>query len=274
MNVSRRPLYQDRSRSAGIRRLTAVVVAGFALSLVVSEQALAEPGPSTSPTAKQSPAPTTAPPTPKNRKTSAVVDGNPGFVNLKTGAAEGGGRVAQLEPPAGKPFTQKQLADKAKARAVAQKQRSYVESSTLDEPSGPHTAAAPGIDLPTAPLEAEQKDCLGADGADSSLGRVHNRYLYCLKRSIQVEYWELDTKGVPVELAGTSTLDFTIMAYASKQSRSIRVFFKATEDSADYDRQHHQGSEPASRRRRAVRQQRPTGHPVRTRRLCGVQDVR
>jgi hypothetical protein len=56
-------------------------------------------------------------------------------------------------------------------------------------------AAAPGIDLPTSPLESDQNDCLNADGADAEVGRVHDRFLYCLKRGVTVEYWKLDDKA-------------------------------------------------------------------------------
>jgi hypothetical protein len=221
------------------RRLTTVLVSGLALSLTVPGQAFADPRPSpkagTGKAGPAKPGPGKAVRAKADRRSTAMIDGKPGFVNLAAGKPPAGTKLVQPKSPAGKPFTQKQLADRARSRAVAEKQLSFVESSTLDRPAAAGTALAPGADLPTRPLDADQNDCLNSGGADSTLGRVHNRFLYCLKRGIQVEYWEVDDKGIPVEKAGTSTLGFTIMAYGSKQSRSIRVFFKADEDSADYD---------------------------------------
>src|SRR5688500_17307848 len=83
-----------QGQSARIRRLTTAVVAGFALILSVPGQALAGPLPNPPPTAeKPSRSPTTG--TKKNRKNGAMVDGKPGFVNVKAGAAATGGVVAQ-----------------------------------------------------------------------------------------------------------------------------------------------------------------------------------
>ncbi|WP_327040983.1 PKD domain-containing protein [Micromonospora ureilytica] len=218
-------------RSVFVRRFAVVTAAGVAFGLPVPGQAFAEPGPSSTTAERSAPTPVRK----NGHKNSAMIDGDSGVVDATAGAAADGGSVPPRKQPSGMPFTQKQLGDGAKTRAIAENQRSFVESSTLDRQPRATTAAAPGNDLPTSPLEGDQNECLNAAGADSDYGRVHNRYLYCLKSDTNVHYWEVDNKGNPVEEVGTSKINFLVMAYGSKQSRSIRVFLKTIEDSAAYD---------------------------------------
>ncbi|MCC2335079.1 PKD domain-containing protein [Cellulomonas wangsupingiae] len=164
------------------------------------------------------------------------------------------GPVRDAAPDA-TPLTQDQLLERARARALEGHQYTFRDADDLEaaateepatsasgnpaEPGGPEAggmaAAAVGVDLPTAPLAGDLQDCLSAPGAETQLGRVHNRFLFCRKADLETEYWEVDNKGVPVEKAGTSTIDYSLIAYGSKQGRAIRVFLRTEEDSAEYD---------------------------------------
>ena len=233
LKVNREPAAPGRRQNSRGRRLAATVAAGLALIMAVPEQALADPAPS--PGSAQPSAPDVAPPRKNGHQNTAMIDGASGPVDATAGVAADGGSVTPRKQPTGKPFTQKQLAERSRARAIAENQQSFTESSTLDQPGTASRAAASGIDLPTSPLESDQDDCLNSTGADSDHGRVYNRSLYCLKSDTTVHYWKIDNKGVPVEEVGTTTISFLMMAYGSRQSRSIRVFFKTVERSADYE---------------------------------------
>lgn len=142
------------------------------------------------------------------------------------------------EPPAPRvsrvaPYTQDELRDRSHRRAVAQRQNVYTDADRLEAPEAAGaTALAPGVDLPTRPLDHDVEQCTNADGARSILGRVHNRFLYCRQFTMSMTYVEI-IDGVPVQV-GITTLDYQLMAYASKQSRSVRVFLRTQDDAARY----------------------------------------
>jgi hypothetical protein len=147
-----------------------------------------------------------------------------------------GGRVARPKPAPGKPWTQEQMRQMAQDRAIREKQNVYTDSAEVGSRPEPGLSLAPGNDLPTAPLDNDVNECVNAPGAKTSTGRVHNRFLYCRQARFGVEYWKLDDKGVPVELAGITTVLTTQIAYGSKQSRSVRIFLRVEPGSADYDK--------------------------------------
>jgi hypothetical protein len=156
-------------------------------------------------------------------------------IKVGAGVAEPGVEITKEEPKAGKPFTQEEMEKAALDRAVDENQLSYRGSETVDPELEPGVGARAAVDLPTSPLPHDVNDCLNAEGANTNAGRVHNRFLYCVKRTVEVEYWEIDNKGVPIEEEGTSTIDFEVVAYGSHTGRIIRVFFRTIEDSAQYD---------------------------------------
>ncbi|MEU4689489.1 PKD domain-containing protein [Actinoplanes sp. NPDC023714] len=202
---------QSRSRIA-------TIAAAFLLVVASPTPALADP-----------------PPAPSTGEPASESTGEPAAESIKVGSGHGA-KVSKQEPAAGKPFTQEEMERNALERAVEEDQLSYRGSETVDPELQPRTGArAAAVDLPTTPLPNDVSDCLGASGANTVAGRVHNRFLYCVKRTVEVEYWEIDNKGVPIEEEGTSTIDVEVVAYGSHTGRTIRVFFRTVADSASYD---------------------------------------
>ncbi|GAA1823270.1 hypothetical protein GCM10009682_49470 [Luedemannella flava] len=122
----------------------------------------------------------------------------------------------------------------AKTAARANDQLTYRDSATLDAPASEPTVSLLS-EVPDAPNENELDECINAPGAKTQFGRVHNRFLYCREDTAAFDFWEIDTKGVPIELEGTNTFTYTLIAYGSNKSRTIRVFLKVQEDSVEYD---------------------------------------
>jgi hypothetical protein len=86
-----------------------------------------------------------------------------------------------------------------------------------------------------APPGALVKECFDAGGADKGIGRVHNRFTYCQRVSIAVEYWSIDNKGVPIEKEGTTSATLEVFAQGDNKERRIRSFARIQKDSVDYD---------------------------------------
>ncbi|WP_435217977.1 NucA/NucB deoxyribonuclease domain-containing protein [Streptomyces sp. bgisy034] len=92
-------------------------------------------------------------------------------------------------------------------------------------------AAAPIEEQPHANLA---RQCL-AQGADRGIGRVYNRFTYCLRVPMQFDYWSVDARGVPVEHEGTTTAELEVFAQGDDRERRVRVFSRLLEDSVEYD---------------------------------------
>jgi len=153
-------------------------------------------------------------------------------------AAEPGTALPQPKLATVKPYSQEELRERSHRRAVSQHQNVYTDGTqlTAGKPatrSGP-TALAGGVDLPVRPLDFDVNECTNADGAQTHLGRVHNRFLYCRQTTLSVDYYKI-VDGVP-EFVGTTDLDYQLIAYASKQSRSVRIFLRTQDDAVDYER--------------------------------------
>lgn len=105
--------------------------------------------------------------------------------------------------------------------AARTKQKSYLDPTTMAAASAPRTPpAAPGADA---------DECLGATGANSATGRVHNRFLWCQR-------WQLHAvrgtagPGVPggIKLA-EMTMNYDAVAYGRDDGRrGVTIFFRST----------------------------------------------
>jgi hypothetical protein len=73
------------------------------------------------------------------------------------------------------------------------------------------------------------------DAAGRSIGRIYNRYTYCALFSFSMEYWEIDSKGVPVELEGTTKATLRVFGQGDAKDRRVRIWSQIKKDSVDYD---------------------------------------
>ncbi|MET8601741.1 hypothetical protein [Streptomyces althioticus] len=85
------------------------------------------------------------------------------------------------------------------------------------------------------PHEDRLSACLDGDAADKGIGRVYNRFTYCARWNLQVEYWEIDSKGVPVERARTAGAVWLVFGQGDAKDRRVRIFSQIEKDSVDYD---------------------------------------
>jgi hypothetical protein len=158
--------------------------------------------------------------------------------------AEPGAALPKPRVPVVETFTQEELRERSHRRAVTERQNVYTDADTLDAAADKatdkaaggdaRTALAPGLDLPVRPIDFDVNECLGGDGATTMPGRVHNRFLYCRQREMIVDYTKI-IDGVPTYV-GTTEVEYQLIAYASKQSRTVRVFLRTQADSVDYER--------------------------------------
>jgi Deoxyribonuclease NucA/NucB len=118
------------------------------------------------------------------------------------------------------------------SRAQAARNWQPASLATASGASGPAIQAAPITDQPDAGLVNE---CFNAGGADQGIGRVHNRFTYCLELRLSAEYWEIDNKGIPLEKRGTTHGTMEVFAQGDENIRRIRVFTRIKADSVDYD---------------------------------------
>lgn len=118
------------------------------------------------------------------------------------------------------------------SRAQAARNWQPASLATASGASGPAIQAAPITDQPDAGLVNE---CFNAGGADQGIGRVHNRFTYCLELRLSAEYWEIDNKGIPLEKRGTTYGTMEVFAQGDENIRRIRVFARIEAGSVDYD---------------------------------------
>jgi hypothetical protein len=85
------------------------------------------------------------------------------------------------------------------------------------------------------PNEDRLNACFDGDAADKGIGRVYNRFTYCARWNLQVEYWEIDSKGVPVEKEGTTSAVWRVFGQGDAKDRRVRIFSQIEKDSVDYD---------------------------------------
>lgn len=123
----------------------------------------------------------------------------------------------------------------AEARDVAP---SAPEPGTVNPRSAAEESDAVQAAAPPALGEEPPADTAGAclDAINEDITwRVHNRFAACQRRVIQVEYWSIDARGIPVEHEGTTTATLEIFAQGNAKERNIRLFARMVEGSVDYD---------------------------------------
>ncbi|MDJ1645425.1 NucA/NucB deoxyribonuclease domain-containing protein [Streptomyces pakalii] len=160
-------------------------------------------------------------------------------------AREQGRTALPVPPPATQP-TQRapgQALPAPKQPPLTLLEGAQTSSRTAASASTPATAAGLGDGPSTrvaAPIEdkpnsALLEECFNAGGADTGIGRVHNRFTYCARVSIEAEYWSIDSKGVPIEKEGDTTAKLELFAQGDDKDRRTRIFSQIQKDSVDYD---------------------------------------
>jgi hypothetical protein len=103
------------------------------------------------------------------------------------------------------------------------------------EPAGEEPGVFVAAPIGEKPDAALSEACFTADNVDSGIGRIHNRFTYCRRVTIEAEYWSVDAKGIPIEEEGTTTATLELFAQGDDHDRRARVFAQVQKDSVDYD---------------------------------------
>jgi hypothetical protein len=152
--------------------------------------------------------------------------------------AEQGSAVRSAQPqsghrPAGRSAATGEALSPVDAERIARaKAVSNPQPADSAPPGDRVIQAAPIGEQPNGGLVDE---CFNAGGADRGIGRVHNRFTYCLRVPLVAEYWEVDDKGVPVKKAGTTKANLEVFAQGDDTERRQRVFARFQKGSVDFD---------------------------------------
>lgn len=139
----------------------------------------------------------------------------------------------------GKPLSAAEAGRRALAAAQKRGARSYADTSQVPLTKDADTSKAladSGVTPPTkwgdTPPAAAQR-CLDNDAADTQDGKTFNRWLWCQKGRLGLEYFKV-INGRP-ELQGITTVAFRAAAVGSGKTRGVRTYLQAEEGSVDND---------------------------------------
>ena len=131
-------------------------------------------------------------------------------------AVDQAGNVSLAQPKA-----RKATAADADKMAVETKQKSYLDPTTAAAANPPRTPpSAPGADA---------DECLTSPGANSAMGRVHNRFIWCQRWTLNAVRGSAGP-GVPggIKLS-EMTMTYDAVAYGRDDGRrGVTIFFKST----------------------------------------------
>ncbi|MEV7520367.1 PKD domain-containing protein [Streptomyces sp. NPDC091371] len=135
------------------------------------------------------------------------------------------------------PLTPEQARREANEVAVATGQKSYRDSAEFgDGEQGRHDESGLTAlgEPPDEPDGTFVDNCLSLPGAESAVGRIHNRFQYCQRGTMVFDYWTIHTNKPP-EHEGKTEAVYNIIGLSSNQTRKARIYFRIEEDSVDYD---------------------------------------
>ncbi|GAB3006719.1 hypothetical protein GCM10027184_75200 [Saccharothrix stipae] len=113
--------------------------------------------------------------------------------------------------------------------AARQKARELGHTSALDSVAA--AAATPPRRPPAEPEGTEFQECLDSDGANSVTGRVHNRFLWCQRWTLEAKRFTTGPTGTRV--VASMTMKYSAVAYGRDDgNRGVTVFFRG--DDADF----------------------------------------
>ncbi|MET8053614.1 PKD domain-containing protein [Streptosporangium sp. NPDC005286] len=132
------------------------------------------------------------------------------------------------------PLTPEQAQREAKQVAVATGQKSYRDSAEFGDGEEEAGRIAALAEPPDEPDSGFVDTCLSLPGAESAVGRIHNRFQYCQRGTMIFDYWKIYTNKPP-EHEGTTEAKYNIIGLSSNQTRKARIYFRIEKDSVDYD---------------------------------------
>ncbi|MBK3641009.1 MULTISPECIES: NucA/NucB deoxyribonuclease domain-containing protein [Streptomyces] len=137
------------------------------------------------------------------------------------------------------PLSPKQAMKEAMDEARKAGAESYLDTSKVPlNKDGQASAQAatlglPPTDLGDEPPAQDTNQCLDRDGASSAQGETLNRWLWCQKLRIGVQYYKI-IDGEQV-YQGTSSVAFHAVAVGNGKQRVLRTYLQAQYDSVEYD---------------------------------------
>lgn len=137
------------------------------------------------------------------------------------------------------PLTPEQAAGQALKAARVAGARPGLDTSKVplgaDGNASPRAAALglPPTNWGDEPPAQDSGQCLGRDAAASAGGETFNRWLWCKKGRIGVQYFKI-INGRPV-YQGTSSVEYHAVTLGNGQQRAVRTYFQAQYDSVEYD---------------------------------------
>lgn len=143
---------------------------------------------------------------------------------------------AKVQQEAG-PLSPEEAQQTARETAIAAGQKSYLDSAEFGDGEEDESRVAVLGEPPDEPDENFVKNCTSLPGARSEIGRIHNRFEYCQRGDLVIDYYEIytGTPPKPPKKVGTTEAKFTIIGLASNQTRKARIFFRIERGSVDYD---------------------------------------
>lgn len=129
----------------------------------------------------------------------------------------------------------KQALDEARKAGA----KSYLDTSkvplTANRQAAPQAATLglPPTNLGDEPPAQDTSQCLDRGGASSAQGETLNRWLWCQKLRIGVQYFKI-VDGKP-EYQGTSSVAYHAVAVGNGQQRVLRTYLQAQYGSVEYD---------------------------------------
>jgi hypothetical protein len=120
--------------------------------------------------------------------------------------------------------------------AASRQARRVGAANTDNGKSGPATATGPSTKVAPAigdqPNQAALDQCMTSD-AEDEFGRVLNRFVYCNRFEMQVNFYRV-LGGIRIKM-GDTTFNYELLAQGDDDERRIRTFARVQEDSMDYD---------------------------------------
>ncbi|MEU1037794.1 NucA/NucB deoxyribonuclease domain-containing protein [Streptomyces sp. NPDC005551] len=126
------------------------------------------------------------------------------------------------------------LDEARKAGAKSYLDTSKVPLATDGRPSARAVALGlPPTDLGDEPPAQDTNQCLDRDAASSAQGETLNRWLWCQKMRVGVQYFKI-INGKP-EYQGTNSVAIHAVAVGNGKQRVLRTYLQAQYDSVEYD---------------------------------------
>jgi hypothetical protein len=151
---------------------------------------------------------------------------------------KGRGVPAAKLKPKGAPLSPEEAGRQALAEARTRNEHSYYDTSKvpLSADGKVKNSVQPLAQPPTTWGEEPPPDaqtCLDRDQAASAEGETYNRWLWCAKYRLGIDYYTVDSDGKRT-YHGTASVAYHAVVVGSGQTRAVRTYFQAQQGSVDY----------------------------------------